>query len=193
MKRLVCLAIFFYLTLFSDACERELVGKCIKSYVALLDKAPDEGSHCTRLEMVFGCFWSKSGCKGENIRRWRGWVLMVATLEKFLGTCPRDDQQLQKFYERLPADSKPRRIYERLKTKPITAEDKQCATQIHNSCKRQFVELVRKNHRICDDGGFWLKCYEESGCNEESAIVRYAKFVAELAPKLVSDCKRSDL
>ena len=75
----------------------------------------------------------------------------------------------------------------------ISAKDKQCATQIHNSCKKQFVELVRKNHRICDDGGHWLKCYGESGCDKESAIVRYAKFVAELAPKLVSDCKRSEL
>ena len=77
----------------------------------------------------------------------------------------------------------------------ISAKDKQCAThpQIHNSCKKQFVELVRKNHRICDDGGYWLKCYGESGCDKESAIVRYAKFVAELAPKLVSDCKRSEL
>ncbi|XP_027047044.1 uncharacterized protein LOC113674748 [Pocillopora damicornis] len=193
MKWLLCLAILLCLTSFSDACERELVKKCTKSYVTLLDKKPDEGSHCTRLKEVFGCFWSNRDCKGQNIRRWRGWVLMIATLEKFLDICPRDDQQLQKFYEYLPDDSKPRRIYERLKAKPISAKDKQCATQIHKSCKKQFVELVRKNHRICDDGGYWLKCYGESGCDKESAIVRYAKFVAELAPKLVSDCKRSEL
>lgn len=31
---------------------------------------------------------------------------MVATLEKFLDICPRDDQQLQKFYEYLPDDYK---------------------------------------------------------------------------------------
>lgn len=31
---------------------------------------------------------------------------MIATLEKFLDICPRDDEQLQKFYEYLPDDCK---------------------------------------------------------------------------------------
>lgn len=52
MKWLLCLAILLCLTSFSDACEKELVKNCTKSYVTLLDKKPDEGSHCTRLKVT---------------------------------------------------------------------------------------------------------------------------------------------
>ena len=71
----------------------------------------------------------------------------------------------------------------------IPDDDKRCAKQVHFKCKERFVKAVLNNHRICDDGGYWLECYKDSGCDEQSAIVRYAKYVAELAPSLVKDCK----
>lgn len=40
------------------------------------------------------------------IKRWRGWVLMVRTLEKYLDLCEIDDQRLQNFYRKLPDDCK---------------------------------------------------------------------------------------
>lgn len=51
---------------------------------------------------------------------------------------------------------------------------------------------LRKSHRIRDDGSYWLECYKGSTC-DELVIVPFANFVAELAPELASDCKRSEL
>lgn len=55
------------------------------------------------LQDVFSCFWSENPecAQGSMIRRWRGWVLMVRTLEKYLDLCEIDDQRLQDFYSKL--------------------------------------------------------------------------------------------
>ncbi|KAJ7391583.1 hypothetical protein OS493_017279 [Desmophyllum pertusum] len=193
MKQLFCLAVLFYLILPSDGCnQRQKVKGCIREYEAELSMMPEDSSHCARLKKVVGCFWrSKSDCKGEVINRWRGWVLMVATLERFLDICPIDDQLLQKLYSHLPVNSKPRKIYENhLKTAIISDKDKDCAKKIHLSCNKEFVhrEVMTKSHMICDDGEKWLKCYRGSGCNQESVIVRYASYVGEMASTLKTDC-----
>lgn len=52
---------------------------------------------------------------------------------------------------------------------------------------------LRKSHRIRDDGSYWLECFKGSTCDEWLVIVPFANFVAELAPELASDCKRSEL
>lgn len=54
-----------------------------------------------------------------------------------------------------------------------------------------FVEAVKTNHLICEDGRKWLECYKTSNCDQESAIVRYAKYVGELVTDLVGDCNRA--
>lgn len=66
--------------------------------------------------------------------------------------------------------------------------DKKCAKTLHLSCNSMFVDAVRANRRICDDGRDWLECYNNSDCDQQSAIVRYAKYVGELVTNLVSDC-----
>ena len=60
------------------------------------------------LQDVFGCFWSENPecTRGTMIKRWRGWVLMVRTLEKYLDLCKIDDQRLENFYSKLPRDCK---------------------------------------------------------------------------------------
>ena len=52
---------------------------------------------------------------------------------------------------------------------------------------------LRKSHRIRDDGSYWLECYKGSTFDEWLVIVPFDNFVAELAPELASDCKRSEL
>ncbi|KAL9984641.1 hypothetical protein ACROYT_G006962 [Oculina patagonica] len=180
MKRVIfCLAIILCLIVSSHAdCQRRQVKYCISQYVQELDRMPDISSHCQRLTDVVHCFWAEnSDCtSGEVIRRWRGWVLMVATLEKFLDMCPIDDQQLQRFYSTLPDDC-------------MSEVDKKCAKTLHLSCNSMFVDAVKANRRICDDGRDWLECYNNSVCDQQSAIVRYAKFVGEVVNNLVADCE----
>ena len=56
------------------------------------------------LQDVFRCFWSENPeCRqGRVIQRWKGWVLMVRTLEKYLDLCEIDDKRLENFYIKLP-------------------------------------------------------------------------------------------
>lgn len=70
----------------------------------------------------------------------------------------------------------------------ISDVDKNCARRVHLDCNKMFVDAVKNNHRICDDGRDWLQCYNNSNCDQESAIVRYAKYVGELVNDLVADC-----
>jgi len=191
MKWFSCLAILFWFIVSSDAnCERAQVKDCIEKYVKELNEKPDISSHCDRLRDVFGCFWSENPecTRGRMIKRWRGWVLMVRTLEKYLDLCEIDDQRLQNFYRKLPDDSIPKRFYNFLRTSIISDVDKNCARRVHLGCNKMFVDEVKNNHRICDDGRDWLQCYNNSNCNQESAIVRYAQYVGELVTELVTDC-----
>ena len=60
---------------------------------------------------------------------------------------------------------------------------------MHLGCNKMFVDEVNSNDRICDDGRDWLQCYNNSNCDQKSAIVRYAKYVGELVTELVADCE----
>lgn len=51
-----------------------------------------------------------------------------------------------------------------------------------------FVNAVRNDRRICEDGRKWLECYKNSDCDQKSAIVRYANYVGEVVTDLVADC-----
>jgi len=192
MKRFSFLAILFCLIVSSDAnCEQTKVKGCIKQYVEELHEKSDISSHCDRLQDVFNCFWSENPecAQGSMIGRWRGWVLMVRTLEKYLDLCEIDDQTLQNFYNNFHVISIPKLFYNYLLTSSISDVDKDCARRVHLGCNKMFVDEVKRNNRICDDGRDWLQCYNNGKCDQESAIVRYAKYVGALVTKLVSDCK----
>lgn len=190
MKRFLCLTFLLYLVILTEGCERERVKACIKDYVRGLDAFPSDSSHCDRLEDVLTCFWSNfRACTGPTINRWRGWVLQVASLEKFLGICQMDEAFLQRMYNLLPEDSRISRYYNIMQNTDIATVDQECARRVHRMCSKRFVEAVKSNMNICLDGEEWLKCYKVDSCNQESLIFRYTKYVGKLIPDLVSDCR----
>jgi len=183
------LTFLLYLVISTEGCERERVQGCIGNYVRELDAFPSDSSHCHRLKDVLNCFWHNfSACTGPTINRWRGWVLQVASLEKFLGICQMDDASLQRMYNLLPEDSRISRYYNIMQNTDIATVDQECARRVHRMCSERFVEAVKSNKNICLDGEEWLKCYKVDSCNQESLIFRYTKYVGELIPDLVSDC-----
>lgn len=112
---------------------------------------------CLSLQDVVRCFWSNRNCEGQQIRRWRGWVLMVATLEKFLDVCPIDDEKLQKLYNYLPADCK--NIFS-MKYYSLWSGDTIMSMMLAISCCFCVFQLFKRSRVVIRC--FWLPSMKQS-------------------------------
>ena len=65
-----------------------------------------------------------------------------------------------------------------------------CAVQVHRTCSKKFLDLMKENQRICRDSVEWFACYKtkasEINCNSP-IIKQYSNFVEKVGIQLVSD------
>ncbi|XP_078357107.1 uncharacterized protein LOC144641972 isoform X1 [Oculina patagonica] len=167
--------------------ETQLLQGCISQYKALLKRKPSPEQHCSRLQDVVSCFAKDPSCKGESINRFRFWILQVAMLEAKLNICPQVDfKSLKDSIENTDVADEYVLVEDYDQGDPFIS----CAAQVHVICSQKFIDLAKKNQRICGDAIQWFACYtktsDEKSCNSPT-IKQYAEFVEKIGVKLVSD------
>ncbi|XP_027047113.1 uncharacterized protein LOC113674817 isoform X1 [Pocillopora damicornis] len=171
----------------ANNCETELLHRCISRYRELVKEKPNNEQHCTRVQGVVDCFAENPSCQGQSINRFRLWILQEAMLEVKLKVCPRVNHEGLKDTSEKTGAAAGYMLVENLDQDDFFNS---CAVQVHRTCSKKFLDLMKENQRICRDSVEWFACYKtkasEINCNSP-IIKQYSNFVEKVGIQLVSD------
>lgn len=168
-------------------CEAELIQGCISNYKGILRGKPNPEDHCSRVQDVVSCFAENPSCKGQSVNRFRFWILQEAMLEAKLKICPDVNYKCLKDCIKNTDVAKEHTLVENYGGGDSIDP---CAAEVHTTCSKTFLDLMKQNQRICGDSAQWFACYskiaEKKNCS--SLIIKnYAAFVEKMGIQLVSD------